>query len=168
MNSTTDFVIESEYINADHGFSWQAAYSFNNLPDKDRCVWLAWMKDASKLPPIRGDAICPYRENCPSRPVSMGCEGTKPVREFESLRTNPYVLENIELQPGVNVLDGLEKDIFDIEAQFQIGADCEFGIKVRKGDGQETVIGYMPKINSVFVDTTSSSDPSYGPLETSC
>ena len=67
----------------------------------------------------------------------------------------------------MNVLDGLEKDIFDIEAQFQIGADCEFGIKVRKGDGQETVIGYMPKINSVFVDTTSSSDPSYGPLETS-
>lgn len=73
----TDFVIESEYINADHGFSWQAAYSFNNLPDKDRCVWLAWMKDASKAPPIRGDAICPYRENCPSRPVSMGCEWYK-------------------------------------------------------------------------------------------
>ncbi|NLK87851.1 MAG: glycoside hydrolase family 32 protein [Clostridiaceae bacterium] len=164
----TDFVIESEYINADHGFSWQAAYSFNNLPDKDRCVWLAWMKDASKAPTY------PWRCNM-SIPRELSLKTCKhglrmvqkPVREFESLRTNPYVLENIELQPGVNVLDGLEKDIFDIEAQFQIGADCEFGIKVRKGDGQETVIGYMPKINSVFVDTTSSSDPSYGPLETS-
>lgn len=90
-----------------------------------------------------------------------------PVREFESLRMNPFVLENIELQPDVNVLDGLMKDIFEIEALFKIGAECEFGIKIRKGEGQETVIGYMPVTNSVFVDTTSSSDPAYESLETS-
>lgn len=164
----TDFTIESEYINADYGFSWQAAYSFNNLPDKDRCIWLAWMKDSSKAPTY------PWRCNMSiPRELSLKtCKNglrmiQKPVREFESLRKNPYVLENIDLQPDVNVLEGLVKDIFEIEAQFMIGAECEFGIKIRKGDRQETVIGYTPTTNSVFVDTVSSSDPVYESLETS-
>ena len=90
-----------------------------------------------------------------------------PVSELEALRKNPFVLENIDLQPDVNVLAGLTKDIFEIEAEFEVGAECDFGIKVRKGDRQETVIGYIPKNNSVFVDTLSSSDPAYEPLETS-
>ncbi len=164
----TDFVIESEYINADYGFSWQAAYIYNNLPDKDRCVWLAWMKDGSKAPTY------PWRCNM-SIPRELSLKTCKyglrmvqnPVSELEALRKNPFVLENIDLQPDVNVLAGLTKDIFEIEAEFEVGAECEFGIKVRKGDRQETVIGYIPKNNSVFVDTLSSSDPAYEPLETS-
>jgi fructan beta-fructosidase len=52
-------------------------------------------------------------------------------------------------------------DTLEIAAEISAEDAAEFGLKVRKGDGEETVIGVDTKKPSLFMDRTRSSDVSF-------
>jgi fructan beta-fructosidase len=154
------FLAESEYIPADYGYSWQAAYSYNNLPD--RRIWLAFMRDAGKGPTY------PWRNNMsiPRKLELKTCKAgirmiQKPIKELEQLRKNHSSFRDTYLNSSINVLKDLNKDIFEIDAEFCIEKPVEFGFKLRKGNGVETIIKYLPESGMAVVDIINASDPKY-------
>lgn len=161
------FRMEQPYQLADYGKSWQAAYCFNNMPD-DRCVWLAWMVDSS-----RSDTY-PWRSNM-SIPRELGLKSTpfglaltqQPVKELESLRGQGWHLENVPLHPGENPLAHLSGNTFDLEAEFSIESDAEFGVEFFKGAENVTVAKYMPASCAAVADVLCSTDKKYAKNETS-
>jgi fructan beta-fructosidase len=74
----------------------------------------------------------------------------KPVRELEALRG-----EKREV-PAATVKDVLPVEVrgqqLEIVAEFEPGTATEFGFRVLKGDGQQTVVGYNTAAAEMFVD----------------
>jgi fructan beta-fructosidase len=142
---------------ADHGRDFYASQSFSSLPEGDRRrVWMGWLSnwDYAKLeptPPWRGMQSVP-RE---LRLVSAGNDlllAQQPVHEVESLRGAPSTAEPGEVA-GRRVLP-FSADAFDLDAVLRAGTARSFGIAVRVGDGEETLVGYDVPASHFFVDRT--------------
>lgn len=151
------FYSESNYLKVDYGESWQAALSFNNLPN-DRRVWMAWMRDSNRAP------THPWRGNLSvSRELSLHeingeirlCQA--PVHELHTLRKELFTVENYQLMPLNNPLASLKAEIYEMMVELTLSQLISFGFRFRVGKDQETVFSYCPKIKGFFLDTTRSS-----------
>ncbi len=81
-----------------------------------------------------------------------------PIAELKQCRQQHYHWENIE---GAKFNKSLsEQNIttatMEIEAEFEFSLASEFGIKVRRGMAEETLIGYDALTEQLFVDRTRS------------
>jgi sucrose-6-phosphate hydrolase SacC (GH32 family) len=54
-----------------------------------------------------------------------------PVKEIESLYASEHKLVNVAIKPGENPLAGIAGDLFDIEAEIELGDAEEVGITAR-------------------------------------
>jgi levanase len=77
----------------------------------------------------------------------------------QSLRTGPAAgVRGVTVNDGSIPLAGGRADgkALDLQATFSLGDAERFGLKVRTGKGQETVIGYDAKTQELYVDRTKS------------
>lgn len=136
---------------ADFGNSWQACYTFENMPD-DRCVWIAWMRDSAKGP------TAPWRcsMSVPRDLRLVTCGQHKqivqwPVKELDTLRT-PY-FECADVPVSECDLSAVRGQCLDIEVEFEVLSQEPFGIRCLAHDGRYTEIGCHPAENLIYTDT---------------
>jgi fructan beta-fructosidase len=141
---------------ADHGKDFYASLSWSDLPPSDpRRVWIAWMSNwqyANEDPtsPWRGMFTVPRALRLV--PTREGLRlAQEPVAELETLR-GPRSSVPARGVAGSWAVEGVAGDGLDIVTELAPGAASSFGLKVRKGKGEETVVGYDTRAGEVFVD----------------
>ncbi len=143
----------------DYGKDFYASQSWADTPHADQeRLWLGWLNNweyANTVPtsPWRGAQSIP-------RVVTLKAytEGVRlmqrPAREVQSLRGEHFRFKN-EAASKINSLlqaRGVNGDLLEIVAEFDAGTSSEFGLRVRRGDAEETVIGYDRAAKQIFVD----------------
>ncbi|MCP8689452.1 GH32 C-terminal domain-containing protein [Marinobacterium sp. OS208] len=143
----------------DYGKDFYAVVSYENMPGGDR-VWLGWMNNwnyANDIP------TAPWR-SAQSLPRDVGLRSTAdgkvelvqtPIIELAQLRRGPvFALGKRRVTEGQHLLDGkgARGKAVEIKAEFEPGSATRFGLKLRVGDGEETLVGYDIELGELFVD----------------
>jgi levanase len=87
----------------------------------------------------------------------------KPIPELGELRQGDSNNQNGLISAGTSALSTRGKSL-EIIAEFQVGTAPEFGLKVRTGQGEETLVGYNAPAGEVFVDRTKSGQVAFSNL----
>ncbi|MFX0561189.1 glycoside hydrolase family 32 protein [Tepidibacillus infernus] len=150
----------------DHGRDNYAGVSWSDIPTEDgRRIYIGWMSN------WRYANVTPTKEwrSAMTIPRVLGLKSTKegvrlvqtPIHELQSLREEKISIQNEEIVPGENLLANVNSNTFEIIAEFEIGTATEFGFKVCKSDGEETIIGYNKENKKMFVDRTNSGEANF-------
>jgi fructan beta-fructosidase len=138
----------------DYGKDFYAAITFANLPD-DRLIWLGWMNNwqyAAQTPtsPWRGAMSIPRTVGL--KRFSSGLELIqRPVNELEALRGKHHRFTGLHLEPGLRTLE-VRGERLEIIAELKLETASEFGLKVRVGPNNETIVGYNTSSQDLYVD----------------
>jgi fructan beta-fructosidase len=144
----------------DHGPDFYAPQSWNDEPTGCR-ISIAWMSNwsyAREVPSIdwRGAFSLPRELTLVQTEQGIHLCQT-PIEELKSLRCSAVQWLDRKILPGMNLLAELQKDTFEIVAEFQADSPAEmFGFNVRKSDAQQTTIAYKPKTQELIVDRSNS------------
>jgi fructan beta-fructosidase len=86
-----------------------------------------------------------------------------PVRELQSLRGGVFALNDATVQEANGRMTHamVRGETYEIEAELEPGDASEIGLRLRKGDKVETVVGVVPATHTLFVDRTKSGDVSF-------
>lgn len=158
------FIPQQDILPEDFANSWQACYSYENVPDNRR-IWLAWMRDSAKGP------TAPWRCNL-SIPRELRLrksnEGMKllqyPIAEVENLR-RPYIrMKDISIE-AVD-LSSAQGKYLDIELEVELHGTESFGIRCFSNGERYAEIGCRPLESLIYADTTKASSPEFDTLNT--
>lgn len=160
---TTD---QTETRWVDYGADFYASQSWSDVPETGGRLWLAWMNDwryAGEIP------TSPWRsaQSLPRRVTLQTVDGAvelvqQPVAGLNDLRREQHHMDDTEIK-GTLRLDGVEGKALELIAEFEAGDAETFGLKVRIGNGEETVVGYDAASEEVFVDRTRSGEVDFDP-----
>jgi fructan beta-fructosidase len=146
------------------GVSWDGA----TLPDGRR-PWLGWMSnwlyaDRTPTAPWRSAQSLPRLLSLRTTPEGLRLV-QEPVRELRKLRGAPRRIGPRAIAPSTTSLVpfGVRGRALEIVAEFEAGTASEFGLEVRVGPNQRTLVGVDPRASTVFVDRTRSGDASFHP-----
>ena len=90
----------------------------------------------------------------------------KPISETQGLRERKFIeLTNVSIPMAMQAmhLANVRGDTLEIEAELAPGDAKEMGLRLRKGAGEETVLGFTPENKEVFVDRTRSGEVAFAP-----
>ncbi|MDE2508435.1 MAG: glycoside hydrolase family 32 protein [Planctomycetota bacterium] len=153
----------------DFGKDFYASQTWNDAPNSGRPVWVAWMNNwqyANDIPtsPWRGAMTLPRVVTLRRTPDGLRIVQT-PVAGVESLRGAHRKVENRVIKAGETRLDvdKIEGAALDLVATFEPGDAETFGLKVRCGAGEETLVGVDRRAGTVFVDRTRSGAVGFSP-----
>ena len=146
----------------DYGRDFYAAASWSNLPDGAPHLWIAWMNNhdyAQDIPttPWRGVMTVPREvslRHVPGRYELL----QSPVGEIARLRAHHRSLARVRVTDGrrpvtlASRLDGSS----EIIATMSPGDAREFGLQVRVGPHERTIIGYEVASQRIFIDRSQS------------
>ena len=146
----------------DFGKDYYAAVSWNDVPD-DRRLMIGWMNNwqyANQIP------TSPWR-SAMSVPREIGLRGSTRLEEirFVLFGEPAYRLKRKRLSQGTHTLKGkgARGKTLEIRAELDPRAADRLGLKVRVGDGEETVIGYDAETEELYIDRTRSGDVGFSP-----
>ena len=148
----------------DYGRDFYAGVTFNNVP-KNKRIMIAWMNNwqyGQDVPtdPWRSAMSVPRQLTLKKIAGKTELVGT-PVRQLKSLRRgSPFQARSSRLLEGATTLRGrgARGDTVEIVAEFRARDAKKFGVHVRAGNGQRTVIGYDVARSAVYVDRRKSGD----------
>lgn len=159
----------SKVLWTDYGKDFYAAVSYSDIPESDgRRICTGWMSNwryPFNMPtdPWKGNMSVPRVLTLKDVPGEGLRLAQQPVKEMEALRGKPAEIPAQELKKGSNPFSSLLGTSYELDAAFNVDDSAEFGIKVRKGAGQETVISYNAASSTLTVDRTKSGDSSFEP-----
>jgi fructan beta-fructosidase len=150
----------------DLGRDFYAVNSWNNLPDNKR-RWIGWMNNwdyGTSIPtsPWRSAQSIPRDVRLATLDGNVQLVQT-PIPELAELRGAESFSQSNLITAGTSVL-GAKGKALEIIAEFQVGTASQFGLKVRTGPGEETLVGYDAPGGQVFVDRTNSGQVSFSNL----
>jgi fructan beta-fructosidase len=129
------FTPETAPLPSDQGANFYAVQTYSDIPASDgRRIQIAWMRGGS------------YPQMPFNQQMSFPCELTLrrtpeglrlfrwPVKEIRSLYTKEWKEKDVPLRPDANPLSELTGDLWDIEAEFELGEAQEVGFSVRGED----------------------------------
>jgi fructan beta-fructosidase len=153
----------------DYGKDYYAAVSWNDVPGGRRLM-IGWMNNwqyANQIPTSPWRSAMSVPREIALRTVDGRVQVVQtPVRQLRRLRRGPaYRLKRRVLPEGSHALTGkgARGKALEIEARLDPRTADEFGLKVRVGDGEETVIGYDADAKELFVDRTRSGEVGFSP-----
>jgi len=161
---------DGQVLWADYGKDFYASTSFSDiLPSDGRRIWMGWLDNweyARRAPtsPWRGAQSIPRVVKL--RRFRGGIRLTQePVAELQALRRQHVSVEDQSFEAANRRLEskGVKAETFEIEADIEPRQATEFGLKVRQGPSEETVIGVDRERSQLFVDRTRSGDTSFDP-----
>ena len=146
----------------DYGRDFYAGVTFNDTPKAKR-IMIAWMNNwqyAQDIPtdPWRSAMAAPRELTLAKIAGRTELVGT-PVRQLQSLRQDrPFQARDLRLLEGATTLrgPGARGDTVEIQAEFRARDAEKFGLQVRVGSGNRTVVGYDVERGAVYVDRTRS------------
>jgi fructan beta-fructosidase len=161
-------VPENSALWADYGADNYAGVSFSDVPAEDgRRVWIGWMSNwnyANDLPtsPWRSAQALPRVLSLTRTPQGLRLV-QEPVAELQQLRGEQRALAPRPIPEGTTSLaaEGIAGRAMEIVVELEAGTASEFGLKVRTGEGEETVIGIDPRAGNLFVDRTRSGEAGF-------
>lgn len=151
----------------DYGRDFYAPVSWSDIPASDgRRIWIGWMNNwETHLVPTS-----PWR-SAMSIPRTLSLSRTtdglrlvqQPVEELKALRTDHVRLEALQINDTTKPLaeKQVSGDQFEMIVEFELGDAVEFGVNVRAGDEERTVVGYDATRSELFVDRTHSGESSF-------
>ena len=146
----------------DYGKDYYAAVSWNNIPG-DKRIMIGWMNNwqyAGAIPTAPWRSAMSVPRDVALRTIDGRIEVVQqPIKQLNKLRAGPTYRLNDEMIPeGELPLDsrGASGKALDIVVDFNLETADNFGLKVRTGDGEETVIGYDVAASELYVDRTRS------------
>jgi sucrose-6-phosphate hydrolase SacC (GH32 family) len=149
------------FIWIDQGKDFYAAQAWNDAPG-GRPIWIAWMNNwqyANEIPtsPWRGAMTVPRSVSLKRTKTGLRMVQT-PIAALSGIRGQHRAVAARPIRPGETPLGsaGVEGVALEIDAEFEPGSAEEFGMKVRKGEGEETVIGVPLRGGMVYVDRSRS------------
>lgn len=150
----------------DYGRDNYAGVSWSDIPaEDDRRIYVGWMsnwKYANLTPTKEWRSAMTIPRVLSLKTMEEGVRLVQlPIQEQKAIRINPVKLVNKTVIPGINLLNDIKGNSFEIEAEFEIEDATEFGFKVRKSSSEETIIGYYVENKKMFVDRTNSGDTSF-------
>lgn len=166
--STAEGMPIEEALWADFGKDFYAAVSWSDVPASDgRRIWLGWMSNwqyANDIPtsPWRSAQSLPRALELRTTPEGIRLV-QEPVEELQQLRGEPQRLGAREIPEGSMSLagEGISGAAMEIIAEFELGDATEVGLKVRTGEGEETLIGIDAAAEELYLDRTHSGDVSF-------
>lgn len=155
---------------ADYGRDFYAAVSWSNIPATDgRRVWIGWMNNwqyGKDIPtsPWRSAQSAPRALTLRTTPTGIRL-AQQPVAELERLRGPRRRIGPRTIPAGSTSLvsRGIAGRALEIVADLEAGSATEFGLKVRVGRNEETVIGIDPHAGQIFVDRIRSGQVGFHP-----
>jgi levanase len=153
----------------DFGKDFYAATTYNDAPGGRRLA-IGWMNNweyGNVIPtsPWRSAMAVPRElalRTLDGRPQLV----QEPVGELASLRSDPsFAAGRRVLGAGTWTPSGpgATGKALDIDASFVVRDAARFGVRVRVGDGERTVIGYDADAQQVYVDRTASGEIGFAP-----
>jgi len=154
----------------DFGADFYAAQSWSDAPDNRR-VWLAWMSHwayAAKTPAAGWRGMMTLPREVALRTFADGPHLVQqPVRELQALRGEHHCIANVSSAEANAWLtaQGVSGAALEIDIAFAPHSHAcgEFGVRVRVGADEKTVIGYAPRQQQLFVDRSRAGDSSFSP-----
>lgn len=156
---------------ADYGKDFYATNSFSDIPPKDgRRIWIGWISNwqyANREPTLiwRGAQSLPRELSLTQFPdgirlVQRPIAETKRLRQLELLRVS-----NLSVPDAIQAMHSTKAsgETLEIEAELAPEAAKEIGFRLRKGRAEETVLGFTPENQEVFVERTRSGEVSFAP-----
>jgi len=156
---------------ADYGKDFYATNSFSDLPPEDgRRIWIGWMGNwqyANREPTEiwRGAQSLPRALR-----LSKSADGIRlvqnPIAETRTLRQRELLrVSGVAIGEASRSLQqaGVRGDTLEIDAEFQADSTKELGFRLRKGTGEETLVGFAPATGEVFIDRTRSGLTNFSP-----
>ncbi len=153
----------------DYGKDFYAVNSWNDVPGGKR-IAIAWMNNwqyAGVIP------TSPWRSamSVPREFALRTIDGRvqlvqQPIRQLRDLRASPtYQIGHLTVGPGTLPLTGpgASGKALDIEADFNLRTAHRFGLVVRAGGDEQTVIGYDVDAGQLYVDRTRSGIVDFDP-----
>jgi len=90
----------------------------------------------------------------------------KPISETQGLRERKFLeLTNVSVPMAMQAmhLANVRGDTLEIEVELAPGDAKGMGLRLRKGAGEETILGFTPENKEVFVDRTRSGEVGFAP-----
>ncbi|UJF33904.1 glycoside hydrolase family 32 protein [Paenibacillus hexagrammi] len=150
----------------DAGRDNYAGVSWSDIPGQDgRRIYIGWMSNwkYANLTPTEG-----WRSAMTlPRTLELASRGDqtiliqKPIAELQRLKEDGYVFENVEVEPGTQLLSTFALSSFQLEVEFELQTASEFGFKLHMSESSETVVGYVPAKQEVFVDRSRSGNTGF-------
>jgi len=145
----------------DYGRDNYAGVTWSDIPDQDgRRVMIGWMsnwKYANDTPTEswRGSMTLPRALSLTSREEGVVLI-QMPVREIEQLRNDSLSWSDVKVTPKTPFTRKISHDLLEIEADMDIGSTDEVHIIMKSTGESETVVGYDPVRQWLFIDRTKS------------
>src|SRR3954453_10554255 len=143
----------------DYGKDFYAAVTWNDVPDGRR-IAIGWMNNWNYAGAIPTD---PWRSamSVPRELSLQTLDGQerlvqRPVRELRSLRGRRSFTQHHRTIPQGTTTLPVRGKALEIKADLRIRSAQQAGLKVRTGNGEETVIGYDTQTDELYVDRTRS------------
>ena len=153
----------------DYGRDFYAPVSWSDIPKTDgRRIWLGWMNNwETNLLPTK-----PWR-SAMSIPRTLGLKRVgdrlvmiqEPIEEMKSLRGKSVAVDKMKILDGSVSLNekGIAGTQLEIKAKFKVETAPEFGLLIRQGEKQQTIIGYDVRRQKLYVDRTQSGNSDFHP-----
>ncbi len=158
---------KDKILRLDDGPDMYAAITFNNPPDNRR-ISLGWM-NSWQYPdgptfPWSGAMTVPRTHTLQSFPEGIRLI-QKPIVELNALRTNLLSVKNTTLAQANRLIQKqrVRSKTMEVSVELEPGSAAETGLLVRKGQAEETRIGYQTADSTLFVDRTQSGDVGFNP-----
>jgi sucrose-6-phosphate hydrolase SacC (GH32 family) len=147
----------------DHGCDFYAAIAWGNLPATHTApVWTGWMNNhgyAKRTPtsPWRGAMSVPRELFLRETPAGTRV-GQRPLPALQGLRGEPLQWPSLNVPAGETLIDTGTLDGRSIEIEWRVTAPSsthtasEFGLQVRSGPGEATLIGVCRRRGMLFID----------------
>ncbi|HEX2971337.1 MAG TPA: GH32 C-terminal domain-containing protein, partial [Tepidisphaeraceae bacterium] len=128
----TKFTPEGGVQQVDFGKNFYAVQSYSDIPESDgRRIQIAWMR-GGKYPGMPFNQQMGFPCELKLQTFPEGIRMTRwPVKEIQTLRGQEHTWNRETLKPGENPLAGIGGELFDIQAEVELGEASEFGFKVR-------------------------------------
>jgi fructan beta-fructosidase len=122
------FKPETGIIRYSRGNCFYASQTFSNVP-KGRRIQMAWGIIPMEGMPFNQQLLFPVELT-----LHTTDEGLRmfayPVEEIENIHGKEHSWTDVQLKEGQNILTGVKGELFDIDAQFEIGGADEFGFLI--------------------------------------
>lgn len=157
-----DPATQGETLWVDYGRDFYAAQSYSNIPaDDGRRLWLAWMSNwdyAGAIPTVswRSAMSIPREVGLVTTPDGYRLAQT-PVRELQQLRTEHLRQKDIALRESrEDWKPNFSGKAFEMIVEFEQRNAKRFGVKLRKGEDEETILGYDAEEQYLFLNRKTS------------
>ena len=139
----------------DYGKDFYAAVTWNDVPDGRRVAigWINNWKYAGAIPTDPWRSAMSVPRELALQPVDGQARLVqRPVRELRSLRRGRSFTQHHRTIPEGTITLPVRGKALEIKTDLRIGSGKQAGLKVRTGNGEETVIGYDAQTAVLYVD----------------